>query len=301
MPLLGRMRREGGKGWWGKVLPRGMVGGGWGTQVTQVVRGGLHVGLWVGVMKVFFFWAAYSNYVNWERGDGRLEEVSRAAAMGVRREREERRREREREREGVLREARDRRGEAGEMGQGRREDRGLWGRGGRRVEGEEERGVDGGGYEMDDGVARTQSTSKGFENRPRWKPQAKDPEPQDFDFDDASPTGGAGATDPGSAWDRIRQDAVSGSSSSSSSSSGPGAPSSSKSNRPAGREGGWQGGERGQREGSSEGDPFSFSSEERERGLAKEQSQREFDARVEKERRGGEFGDGDGSGGGGRW
>ncbi|MCJ1457888.1 hypothetical protein MMC28_008257 [Mycoblastus sanguinarius] len=108
------------------------------------------------------------------------------------------------------------------------------------------------------------------------------------DYDDASPTGGSGATSSGdgggsSVWERIRQDAASGSSG--------GTPSSSMGR--GARRGGVQ---QEQQEGSTTGDSFSFSSSEEERSYAKEEAQREFDESVEKERRGGNF-----SGGGGGW
>ena len=44
-----------------------------------------------------------------------------------------------------------------------------------------------------------------------------------------------------------------------------------------------------QHEGSSSEDSFSFSSSDEEKGYAKAEAQREFDERVEKERRGGDF------------
>ena len=103
-------------------------------------------------------------------------------------------------------------------------------------------------------------------------------QPRSFD-DDASPTGGEGAfidsgyeSDSGSGatgstWDRIRQQA-----------------SSSPSSEMAGRGG------RGNRWGmQTPEDSFSFSATEEERQLAKEEAQRSFDERIERERRGGEF------------
>lgn len=109
-------------------------------------------------------------------------------------------------------------------------------------------------------------------------------QPQNFgeDFDDASPTGGSGAMDGGggSAWERIRQQSASGS------------PSGSEPSLISAR-----GFRREQQDGSTTGDSFSFSSSEEERNYAKDEAQKEFDERVEKERRGGDF---SGSGGS-RW
>lgn len=101
-------------------------------------------------------------------------------------------------------------------------------------------------------------------------------QPRSFDDDDASPTGGegsfmesgydsdAGSSNTGSAWDRIRQQSSSATS--------------------AGRVA------RGNRRGmQTQEDSFAFSATEQERQLAKDEAQRAFDERVEKERRGGEF------------
>jgi hypothetical protein len=101
-------------------------------------------------------------------------------------------------------------------------------------------------------------------------------------FDDASPTGGQGVaaeTPPaaqGSAWERLRR----GEKPESSSSTG--------SNQSA-----WQRAQnetqKEQRQGLTTGDSFAFSKSEEERSYAKEEAQKEFDSRVERERRGGEF------------
>ncbi|KAF6228878.1 hypothetical protein HO133_006989 [Letharia lupina] len=114
-------------------------------------------------------------------------------------------------------------------------------------------------------------------------------QPKDFgsDFDDASPTGGSGAMDggdgsAGSVWERIRQQSSS-------------EPSGSSMGRGRGMRG--SGMQQEQQEGSTTGDSFSFSNSDEERSYAKIEAQREFDERVEKERRGGEFN----SGGGRRW
>ncbi len=114
-------------------------------------------------------------------------------------------------------------------------------------------------------------------------------QPKDFssDFDDASPTGGSEAMDGsdgsgGSVWERIRQQSAS-------------EPAGSNMGRGRGRRG--SGVQQEQQEGSTTGDSFSFSSSDEEKSYAKAEAQREFDERVEKERRGGDF-----TGGrGGRW
>lgn len=109
-------------------------------------------------------------------------------------------------------------------------------------------------------------------------------QPKDFasDFDDPTPTGDSGATDGsngsgGSVWERIRQQAAS-------------EPSGSSIGRGGGKRGG--GGQQGQQEASTTGDSFSFSSSDEERSYAKADAQKEFDERVEKERRGGDFSSG---------
>ena len=120
-----------------------------------------------------------------------------------------------------------------------------------------------------------------------FQTQKVERQPQDFgtDFDDTSPTGGSGATDGGdgsggSVWERIRQQSAS-------------EPSDSN----TGRSRGTRGAQQEQQDGSTAGDSFSFSSSEEERSYAKSEAQREFDERVEKERRGGDFS----SSGGRRW
>ncbi|KAL8861135.1 MAG: hypothetical protein Q9178_002349 [Gyalolechia marmorata] len=98
-------------------------------------------------------------------------------------------------------------------------------------------------------------------------------QPKNFDdtFDDASPTAPGDVDDgQGNAWERIRRQAQN--------------PSSGK--------------QRGQRRnqikneqqgGSAAGDSFTFSSDDEQRQLAKDEAQSEFDARVERERQGGNF------------
>ncbi|MCJ1340834.1 hypothetical protein MMC09_006130 [Bachmanniomyces sp. S44760] len=93
-------------------------------------------------------------------------------------------------------------------------------------------------------------------------------------FDDIGPAAGAtsGDTSRGgeSAWDRIRREAQSGTGASSS--------------RPPRR-----GRSPMQQQGTTVGDDFAFSSSDAERQYAKDRAQEEFDAQVERERRGGDF------------
>lgn len=104
----------------------------------------------------------------------------------------------------------------------------------------------------------------------------RQPRSFDDDYDDASPTGGIGVANPGeSAWQRIRRETASGAS-----------PRSGR--RPPAR--GPQ--QEQQEEGSTAGDSFSFMSSEEEKQLARDEAQKQFDERVDKERRGGEFSDG---------
>ena len=108
-------------------------------------------------------------------------------------------------------------------------------------------------------------------------------------YDDSSPTGGSGvqediAQDQGSAWDRIRRGASTGvtktpTDSWPASDNSPQTESAwSKRQNSAKQEGGLD----------SE-DGYSFSTSEAERHLAKQEAQKEFDAKVERERRGGDF------------
>lgn len=122
-------------------------------------------------------------------------------------------------------------------------------------------------------------------------------DPQSDEFDDASPTGGQGvkadtAEQNGSAWERIRNSAKSGVKKDSGW-------------RNDNREPSGQSGEsawsklqdniqREKRAGPTTGDSFAFSKSEEEQSLAKDEAQKEFDARVERERRGGDFNGGSG-------
>lgn len=105
-----------------------------------------------------------------------------------------------------------------------------------------------------------------------------------FNFDDASPTAARAATSPftdnatqagGSSWDRIRQTATKHAPNQSARASA--WPS------PAVQDQGMK------REGATLGDSFAFSESDEERQLAKYEAQKDFDARVEKERQGGDF------------
>ena len=92
----------------------------------------------------------------------------------------------------------------------------------------------------------------------------------------------------GSAWDRLRQTAMSGNQSSSSQSSGSRSSStSSRSSAPST---------------AAASDSFSFSNSEEDKQLARAEAQKEFDARLERERHGQNFEEGGGgSGGKGKW
>ncbi|KAH0162589.1 hypothetical protein KCU67_g5887, partial [Aureobasidium melanogenum] len=97
--------------------------------------------------------------------------------------------------------------------------------------------------------------------------------------EDASPQATPAPRSSGSAWDRIRQESA----------TSKGSPRQSPTNTPQVRN--------EQQEGSTLGDSFSFSSSDEERQLAKIEAQKEFDARVERERQGGDFSESGGKGG----
>ena len=111
----------------------------------------------------------------------------------------------------------------------------------------------------------TESRSSTFDiNKVTSQPQS---------FDDASPTSGSTSQNKyptGSSWERIRKEAAAG--------QGSGRQQRSVVNE--------------QRQGSTLGDSFSFSESMEDRQLAKSEAQRDFDARVEKERQGGDFSQG---------
>lgn len=103
---------------------------------------------------------------------------------------------------------------------------------------------------------------------------------QPSNYEDASGSGSqpARSSGGGSAWDRVRQQAGRGDVSRGS----PRYPTPSNAGSGIQLE---------QREGSTTGDSFTFSSADEDRQLAKAEAQKEFDARIERERRGGDFGD----------
>ncbi|TEY36875.1 hypothetical protein BOTCAL_0540g00030 [Botryotinia calthae] len=126
---------------------------------------------------------------------------------------------------------------------------------------------------------------------PAQTPAQEEEKPFDL-FDDASPTNGQGMdTEPttpqssrqtGSAWDRIRRGEKPTSNSTTTSSQPP--------------RSGWAtvqtNTSKASSDGTSSADSFAFSKTEEERNLAQVEAQKEFDARVEKERRGGDFSSG---------
>ncbi|KAI4272428.1 MAG: hypothetical protein L6R38_006612 [Xanthoria sp. 2 TBL-2021] len=116
------------------------------------------------------------------------------------------------------------------------------------------------------------------ENRPstfRLDKVEKQPRSLNDTFDDASPTADGGADQQqgqgGNAWDRIRRQAQN---------------PSSRGKQKAQR---WNPVKKEQQEGSTTGDSFAFSSDDEQRQLARDEAQNEFDARVERERQGGNF------------
>lgn len=124
------------------------------------------------------------------------------------------------------------------------------------------------------------------------------PKSQSDQFDDASPTGGHGiradkAEPSGSAWERIRRGSKPGGQS-----NGTSWTTNNQEPTRQGEESAWSklqnNTQQEQRQGSTRGDSFAFSKTEEERSLAKSEAQKEFDARVERERRGGDFNSGGG-------
>ncbi|KAL9581416.1 MAG: hypothetical protein Q9212_003915 [Teloschistes hypoglaucus] len=110
---------------------------------------------------------------------------------------------------------------------------------------------------------------------------ARQPDGFDDNTDDASPTAqsNTSGSQSGSAWDRIRRQAQTGSTGT------------------ARRGQRWDALQKEQQQASTTGDSFTFSSTDQDRELAKSESQDDFDARVEKERQGGSFDSGKGK----RW
>jgi hypothetical protein len=144
-----------------------------------------------------------------------------------------------------------------------------------------------------DVMNNTISSAQAPSSRPQWtssKPlsnqttSTSSTEGKPFDlFDDASPTGGqeeavnTPSAAQGSAWERLRRGERP--------NPGPSNTGSSQSS--------WKRQQtmiqKEQTPGSNSGDSFAFSKSEEERNYAKEEAQKEFDARVERERRGGDF------------
>ena len=141
--------------------------------------------------------------------------------------------------------------------------------------------------------ARRHSPAENSASTFRVEEVAKQPRSFADDFDDASPTGGSGvmgdysssssssssSAEGGSVWERIRNQNASG------------AASSPTTTREYGGGRGAAAG-RGKGEKVDGGESFSFSSAEEERQLAKDEAQKDFDARIERERQGGDFSSG---------
>lgn len=118
----------------------------------------------------------------------------------------------------------------------------------------------------------------------------------DDDFDEASPTSGKGMEDAGSkgpsrsgtTWDRIRQQAGN-----QTAVRGTSWPTGQGQERQPQSQSAWTRNrgpaQQGEDESSTGGDSFTFSNSEEDKQLARAEAQREFDARIERERRGGDF------------
>jgi len=102
---------------------------------------------------------------------------------------------------------------------------------------------------------------------------------QPTNFDNSSPQASGRSLPAGSSWERVRKE----------SQAQKQAPSQESRQ---GRTAGWGSVQREQQTGSTVGDSFSFSSTEEERQLAKSEAQKDFDARLERERQGGDFSQG---------
>ena len=115
--------------------------------------------------------------------------------------------------------------------------------------------------------------------QPSEREQQQDTTKSSYEYDDASPTGGEGVRDDmtqgGSAWERIRSGAMVGNRSNS------------KQQQPAQRESSWS--KRQAEAKTTSEDSFSYSKTDEERSFAQQEAQKEFDAKVERERRGGSF------------
>jgi hypothetical protein len=134
-------------------------------------------------------------------------------------------------------------------------------------------------------------------------PSQTEGEAQSFDdsFDEVSPTGGRGMEDTvaagGSAWDRIRRQASSQAAGNRESNW----PARQTQQAPRPDQRAWmRDSQRHPRQGPETGDSISYSKSEEERQLARAEAQKEFDARVEQERRGGDFSSDNGAKGDGK-
>lgn len=289
-PFYGNLKSgEVGKGVWdgvalrigGKEVLKGMSAEGK-ASLLHGLRGSAYAS--IGILVVPMFVSAYGATVSavGEIRDGRLEEVTRELRRQASRDLRGRR-------EGAVERSTGQGGKsAGEVWRERRERIGgdeasPMGGVGDDGQGEEQGRLSGAGdvgEVLDDGQMRVEEqraqagveTLRGSpENRAStFKMEKVERQPRSFadDYDDASPTGG-------SVWERIRSQSATGT---------PSASSSTRDRRSGIRQ--------EQQEGSTAGDSFSFSSSEEERNYAKDEAQREFDERVEKERRGGDFSSG---------
>lgn len=133
-------------------------------------------------------------------------------------------------------------------------------------------------FSSDSSPQNDQSRQQRHSQPSPWETRTTQPNDNDYD-DDASPTGGAGLYQdrvqnqnrPGeSAWERLRRGGT----------PTPGQHTPSRRAEAAHRE---------QREGSTLGDGFAFAESDEERKKAQERAQREFDARIERERQGKDF------------
>ena len=248
---------------------------------------------------------AFSTYIANRARDPRLRDVVELSRQGLK-ERQQRRGEDAREgRRGVEEGERAAlKGESVEMSRMRRRAEGEEAR--KRQAGRDDMSPTGGAFEAEQGVQAESGFAQDDWSAPRdgmegqsWQadgslPQTSStsvasPKPQrqtSSSTQQASPT----TKQSSSAWDRLRQNAMSGG-------SGSGSQPTSASNSPKSGSGSPP-----SNSPTSDSDSFSFSQRDEERQLAKSEAQKEFDARVEKERDGRDFDDGSGSKrGGGRW
>jgi hypothetical protein len=139
------------------------------------------------------------------------------------------------------------------------------------------------------GNTQTVGRQRPFARPAPAQPRTQETEHGPFEaWDDASPTGGQGVaestTPQGSAWERLRRGEK------------PALVPQKSGAKPQPSQSAWSRQQvetqREQKEGSTTGDSFAFSKSEEERNYAKEEAQKEFDARVERERRGGDFSQG---------